>query len=248
MKHCVIVPHFNHVEQFRRMLPQLLSAGLPLIVVDDASTAASFEDLQHLLQTQAEGTILLRHTENLGKGAAVTTGFKAALEAGYSHALQVDADGQHDISRVGEICAEIAVDPTAIVCGKPIFNESISGLRLYGRYLTLSLTWLETLSLQIQDAMCGFRAYPLASILPLIENSRIGKRMAFDPEILVRSVWAGLPLRYVSVNVNYPQDGASHFRYFRDNVQITWMHMRLIVGMILRSPILLGRRFALRKH
>lgn len=248
MKYCVIVPHFNHVEQFGKMLPQLLSAGLPIIVVDDASAQASFEDLQQLLQTQPEGTILLRHTNNLGKGAAVITGLQAALEAGYSHALQVDADGQHDISRIGEFCAEMVVDPTAIVCGKPVFNESISGLRFFGRYLTLSLSWLETLSLQIKDAMCGFRAYPVASVLPLIENSSIGKRMTFDPEILVRAVWAGLPLRYIPVSVNYPQDGASHFRYFRDNVQITWMHTRLIVGMILRSPLLLGRKFARRKH
>lgn len=248
MKHCVIVPHFNHVDQFRRMLPQLLSAGLPLIVVDDASAPASFEDLQQLLQAHAEGAILLRHADNRGKGAAVITGFRAALEAGYTHALQVDADGQHDISRIGEFCAENRVDPTAIICGKPIFDESISGLRFYGRYLTLSLSWLETVSLQIQDAMCGFRLYPLASILPLIENSRIGKRMTFDPEILVRSVWAGLPLRYIPVNVNYPPDGASHFRYIRDNVQISWMHTRLIVGMILRLPVLLGRQFARRKH
>jgi len=105
----------------------------------------------------------------------------------------------------------------------------------------LFFTWLETLSTEICDAMCGFRVYPLTQIVALVEGSKPGKRMTFDPEILVRAVWADIPLRYVSVKIVYPDDGKSHFRYFRDNLEISWMHTRLIFGMLIRLPLLIQR-------
>ncbi len=132
--------------------------------------------------------------------------------------------------------------PDAIICGEPQFDESISPLRYYGRYLTHSLVWLETLSFDIRDAMCGFRLYPLESMVELVDRVNIGSRMAFDPEILVRASWAGVPTRFVPVRVHYPEGGASHFHYLRDNALITWMHTRLIAGMLLRSPCLILRR------
>jgi glycosyltransferase involved in cell wall biosynthesis len=247
VKVCLLVPHFDHVAQFRNVLPRLLTTGLPLIVVDDASPSAVFEELQQMLDENAGDTTLVRHTENEGKGGAVMTGFRVAHEAGFTHALQVDADGQHDISAIGEFCAQGENHPEAIICGEPIFDESISGLRYYGRYLTLSLSWLETVSTEIRDAMCGFRLYPLGRILTVINRARPGQRMTFDPEILVRAVWEGIPLHFIAVRVRYPEDGASHFHYLRDNTEISWMHTRLIVGMLLRLPALMRRKMTARK-
>jgi hypothetical protein len=89
--------------------------------------------------------------------------------------------------------------------------------------------------------MCGFRMYPLQRVVDLAERSKPAKRMAFDPEILVRAVWAGISLRFIPVQVTYPPDGKSHFRFFRDNLEISWMHTRLILGMIIRLPGLLRR-------
>jgi glycosyltransferase involved in cell wall biosynthesis len=242
MKTCIVVPHYDHVEQFRDVLGQLVAQGLPLVVVDDASPEASYVALERLLDEQAQRTIVVRHTRNLGKGGAVMTGLKAALEAGYTHALQIDADGQHDVADVTRFIEASNQQPDRIICGQPVFDESISKLRYYARYITLSLSWLESLSTEIRDALCGFRLYPLRPIVTLFEKSKPGQRMAFDPEILVRAVWADIGLTFIPVNVCYPEGGRSHFLYFRDNAEISWMHIRLVAGMLLRLPLLLWRK------
>ena len=238
---CIVIPHYEHVEQFSEMLEKLVGENLPIIVVDDASTEPVFQELKALLEATAPGTVLLRHASNQGKGGAVMTGLRAAREAGYSHALQIDADGQHNSADIPRFVSTATRHPDALVCGQPVFDESVSRLRYYARYLTLFLSWLESLDTVIRDALCGFRVYPLTLVVPVIERSRLGRRMAFDPEILVRCVWAGIELRYLPVEVRYPEGGRSHFHYFRDNVEISWMHTRLIIGMLLRLPLLLTR-------
>jgi glycosyltransferase involved in cell wall biosynthesis len=238
---CAVIPHFDHVDQFEVLLPQLSAQGMPLVVVDDASPDEAFQKLQQLLDEHTNGTILVRHTQNLGKGGAVMTGLKAALEAGYTHALQIDADGQHDVADMVRFSAVAQKHPNCIICGQPEFDKSISKLRYYARYITLSLSWLESLSTKIRDALCGFRVYPLEPVVTMFETSNPGKRMAFDPEILVRAIWADIELKFIPIKVTYPEGGKSHFHYVRDNIEISWMHTRLIVGMILRLPAMLRR-------
>ncbi len=238
---CVVVPHFDHVQQFKELLPRLSAQGLPLVVVDDASPEESYAELQRLLDEHAEGSILVRHARNLGKGGAVMTGLRAALDAGYTHALQIDADGQHDVADMALFSETSQKHPNCIVCGQPVFDQSISKLLYYARYITLSLSWVESLSTELRDALCGFRVYPLEPVVKLFEKSNPGKRMAFDPEILVRAVWSGIGLKFIPVKVQYPEGGRSHFLYVRDNIEISWMHTRLIVGMLLRLPALIRR-------
>ena len=243
---CVVIPHFDHFEQFRLMLPALVELGVPLIVVDDASSDQSFKSLKHLLQDQAPGSVLIRHSENIGKGGAVLTALKAALEAGYTHAFQVDADGQHDVAGIALLAAVAKANQDSIICGQPVYDESISTLRFYARYITLFFCWLETLSTEIRDAMCGFRCYPLKPLIKLAEDSKPGMGMVFDPEILVHAVWAGIALRFIPVQITYPEGGKSHFHYVRDNLKISWMHTRLIWGMLVRLPELVRRNRARR--
>jgi glycosyltransferase involved in cell wall biosynthesis len=238
---CVIIPHYDHIDQFRKWLPRLVQQGFPLVIVDDASPQPVFDQLSQLVNTVAPGSILVRHAKNLGKGGAVITGLNTAREAGFTHAIQIDADGQHDLGGIARLVEETTRNPAGIICGKPQFDESISKLRFYSRYITLVLVRLETLSTEIRDALCGFRSYPLQTVTGLIKHSNPGKRMAFDPEILVRAVWAGIPLHFVPVRTSYPADGKSHFRYVRDNFEIAWMHTRLIAGMLLRLPVLVWR-------
>ena len=239
---CLLVPHYDHVTQFRRLLPSLAKIDLPLVIVDDASPTDAFAELQQLLGDSGGQVTLVRHDENQGKGGAVTTGLITAHDAGFSHALQIDADGQHDVACIDALRALSEQHPDAIICGEPVFDQSISKLRYYGRYLTHALVWLETLSTHIRDAMCGFRVYPTGAVVDLIRKRPPGARMAFDPELLVRASWAGIPIRYTPVRVRYPEDGASHFHYLRDNAIISWMHTRLIAGMVLRLPVLLARK------
>lgn len=170
------------------------------------------------------------------------TGLRAAHSRGFTHAVQVDADGQHDVSDLPALLRIGERHQDGLVCGRPEFGEDASRLRFYARHITLFFCWLETLSTEIQDALCGFRLYPLRQTVALLDGGKPGKRMAFDPEILVRAVWAGLPLHFVPVHVRYPRGGKSHFRYVVDNVEITWMHTRLIAGMLFRIPRLLKRR------
>jgi glycosyltransferase involved in cell wall biosynthesis len=239
---CVVIPHFDHFEEFQQMLPGLVTQGLPLIVVDDGSSNQTYNALTHLLDEYAPESILIRHADNLGKGEAVVTGLRFALDAGYTHALQIDADGQHDSGAIALLVAAATRHQDSIICAEPVFDESIPTLRFYARYITLYLCWLQTLSTEIRDAMCGFRLYPLQQVVALAEKSRLGKHMSFDSEILVRAVWAGIPLKFIPAEVTYPESGRSHFRMIRDNLELSWMHTRLVLGMIFRLPKLLRRR------
>ncbi|MDZ4729175.1 MAG: glycosyltransferase family 2 protein [Xanthomonadales bacterium] len=240
---CLVIPHYDHVEQLRLALPGFVRTGLKLIVVDDASPAIETEKLQAMLREQAPNAMLVLHERNQGKGGAVMSGLRTAHDVGFTHALQVDADGQHDVQSLPRLLQAVKERPDELICGLPSFGPDISRLRYYARYITLYLCWLETLSREIKDALCGFRAYPLQPILAIIDSSQPGRRMAFDPEILVRACWDGIGLRYIPVKVNYPQGGRSHFHYVRDNLEIGWMHVRLICGMLVRLPQLLARKF-----
>lgn len=242
MKHaCLLIPHYDHFEQFRLLLPRLVETELPLLIVDDASPAGVVEDLEALLHEKAPGSHLIRHDQNKGKGGAVMTGLRAALELGYSHAVQVDADGQHDLGNLPELVRTSNHHPEALVCGAPCFDDSISGMRKHARKITHHLCRIEAMSSGIVDALCGFRCYPLESIVAVINRASLAERMGFDPEILVRASWAGIEIRYVPVNVTYPEDGVSHFHYFADNLEITWTHIRLLFGGLMRSPMLIWR-------
>jgi hypothetical protein len=131
-----------------------------------------------------------------------------------------------------------------VICGRPKFDASIPKGRLYGRYLTHAMVWLNTLSFELKDTMCGFRVYPLDLALQLIDRVRLGSRMDFDVEILVRLYWAGARTRWIDTPVSYPTDGVSHFRLFDDNVRISSVHARLFLGMLPRIPWLIARKFA----
>lgn len=242
MQTCIVIPHYEHVDQFSAYLPALVREGFPLVVVDDASTQATFARLEKLLDEHAPGTLLVRHEENLGKGGAVISGLEAARSAGFSHAIQVDADGQHDPRAIKALHEQSLLYPDRFICGRPVFDGDISRFRYYFRFLTLYLVWIETLGTEIEDALCGLRTYPLDAVLALVRGGGRRLRMDFDPEILVRAVWAGIRLHYVPVHVRYPDDGKSHFQYVRDNLYISWMHTRLLAGMLSRSPVLLGRK------
>jgi glycosyltransferase involved in cell wall biosynthesis len=238
---CVIIPVYNHEHAIGAVVESIRAQGLPLLLVDDGCSAVCRLELERL--SALPGVTLVRHEKNRGKGAAVVTGLKTAYAQGFTHALQIDADGQHTLADVRRFVEEARAFPADIICGRPIFDASIPKSRYYGRYLTHGLVWLETLSFEIIDSMCGFRVYPLAPTMALLARRNIGARMDFDTEILVRLVWRGTPTRWLATRVCYPLDGVSHYRLFLDNVRMTSLHARLLLGMVLRSPVLMWRRF-----
>jgi glycosyltransferase involved in cell wall biosynthesis len=237
---CVVIPVYNHENAIGAVVAGIRVQGVPIVLVDDGSSPACADVLQRLSATP--DVLLVRHERNRGKGAAVRTGMYTARERGYTHAVQIDADGQHTVSDVSRFIAEAREHREAVICGRPIFDASIPRSRYYGRYLTHALVWLETLSFELIDTMCGFRVYPLAPTLALLDQGRVGARMDFDTEILVRLCWRGVRTRWLATAVRYPLDGVSHYRMFRDNVRMTALHARLLLGMLLRLPLLLWRK------
>lgn len=238
---CAVVPVFDHEGAIAQTTASLRRHDLPVILVDDGSGPACAAELRRLAAA-GPGVRLVRLPENLGKGAAVLTGLKAAAAEGYTHALQIDADGQHDSADVPRFLAAAVTEPSALICGRPLFDASVPRHRLYLRYLTHVMVWLNTLSFDIPDSMCGMRVYPLGVVLPVLEAEPPGQRMDFDVEVLVRLHWRGVAMRWLPTRVSYPLDGRSHFRLVRDNLLITLMHTRLLLGMLRRAPGLIARR------
>lgn len=241
---CVLVPVYNHEGTLVLLLDKLKSSGLPCILVDDGSDAACRDTMVSLRQREAAWVRLVRHGTNQGKGAAVMTGLRAAAAEGFTHAVQIDADAQHSPADIPKFLDAACRTPRAVIAGCPIFDTSVPKARLYGRYATHVWVWINTLSLEIRDAMCGFRVYPIAPTLALAEKVRLGTRMEFDAEVIVRLFWEGVPVVNLPTPITYPADNVSHFHLWRDNLRISRMHACLFFGMLRRLPRLLRRRRA----
>ncbi|OTA20155.1 putative glycosyl transferase [Xenorhabdus beddingii] len=241
---CVVIPCYNHGATMPAVLERLAPYQLHCFIVDDGSEP----DTQHRLEDLARSAphvTLIRLEHNQGKGGAVMAGMQAAAGSGYSHALQVDADGQHCLEDIPSFLAKARQCPNSLISGNPRYDVSVPKSRLYGRYITHFWVWVETLSFSIKDSMCGFRVYPLAPTLQLLAKKDIGRRMDFDIEIMVRLYWQGTESEFVPTQVTYPENGLSHFDALRDNLSISWMHTRLFFGMLPRIPSLLWRN---RRH
>lgn len=241
MSYCFLIPCYNHGKTLRKTLEKLQIFGFNVIVIDDGSDS---DNATLIKSTCADFDFVDLHIkqQNSGKGGAVITGMLCASEKGYSHVIQIDADGQHDIDDAHTLIAESILHPKNLICGRPVYDESIPKHRYYARYLTHIWVWIETLSFSIPDSMCGFRIYPIEDCKTLLSGSKIGKYMDFDGEIIVRLYWQGVPMTFIPTKVIYPEDGSSNFRALQDNVLISWMHTRLFFGMLFRSPKLISRK------
>lgn len=223
---CALVPTYDNAETLRGVV-LALRAHLPdVIVVNDGSGSACREVCDALAR---EGLAVVVHrAENGGKGAAVKSGFHAALERGFTHALQVDADGQHDLARVPAFLEAARRAPASAVFAYPEYDDTAPKGRLAARRITTFWVNLEVGGKGIiEDAMVGFRVYPLRAASDLAVRSN---RMDFDVEIAVRLAWAGVPIVNLPVGVRYltaEEGGRSHFQPFRDNVRISLLHCRL---------------------
>ena len=239
---CLLIPIYNHKDSIRSTVERLAGHCLPILIVDDGSDEATKHTLA-MIALDYSVVRLLGLPQNSGKGAAVMHGMREARKAGFSHALQIDADGQHDSADIPRFLESGEAKPDAVICGKPIFDASVPKGRLYGRYITHFWIRIETLSYAIGDSMCGFRLYPLASVCALIGRVQLPKRMDFDPAILVRLSWSGAKFENIPTRVVYPINGLSHFNMLQDNFLITKMHTSLTCGMLLRLPMLIWRNF-----
>ena len=238
---CALIPIYNHKDTIAATVQALRAHGLPVVIVDDGSNEATCAVLKALAANEP-ALRLIRLPRNGGKGRALTAGLIAARDAGYSHALQIDADGQHNAGDVPRFLAEGRAHPQALICGQPIYDESVPRARLYGRYVTHVCVWMETLSFTLRDSMCGYRLYPLEATCAEIDRAPLPSRMDFDTEVAVRLIWRGVRVRNLPPRGIYPEKGVFHFHMLHDNLRISAMHTRLLLGMIPRVPMLLWRK------
>ena len=242
--HLVLIPTYNTGPKLIETVCAARAAWDPVWVIVDGSTDGSAEPVIHLAGTDS-GLRVLRYARNRGKGAAVLHGLDAAAAAGFTHALVMDADGQHPAACIADFMRASLAAPQAMILAHPLFGADAPGVRVRGRRISNCWANLETLWSGIGDSLCGFRVYPIAPLRAVMHATGWMRRFDFDPEAAVRLCWRGVrpinlpaPIRYF----RREEGGVSHFRYGRDNMLLTWMHIRLMLGFLLRlGPLLLRR-------
>jgi len=236
-----LIPVYNHWKALHKIAETLRSYELACIFIDDCSDENTKMHLKSVCEKFKTATLVARE-KNGGKGAAVIDGLKHAKSLGYTHAFQIDADAQHDLSAIPRFMQAMQNNPEHLISGFPVYDSSASKFRTFARGLTNFWVAVNTWSAVIKDAMCGFRIYPVDKCCNLINKGFWTFRMGFDVEILVRLHWLGVQFLFLPVNVFYYKDNTSNFRVFWDNLEISKLHALLFFGMLLRSPMLLGRK------
>lgn len=242
--HLVLIPSYNTGPRLARTVEEALNVWKPVWVVVDGSTDGSETGLRACSELR-----VIRLDRNRGKGAAVLEGLRSARAAGFTHALTMDADGQHPAGRIPAFVAASVAHPTAMILGRPVFDAAAPRLRVHGRRLSNWCVRVQTLGAGIDDCLCGFRVYPIEPLLAVMAATGWMRRYDFDAEAVVRLFWSGVEPINLAAPIHYPRPedgGVSHFRYGRDNVLLTGMHLRLAMGALRRLPMLLKRRQARR--
>jgi glycosyltransferase involved in cell wall biosynthesis len=240
--HLVIIPSFNTGPLLDSTVLAARACWAPVWVVIDGSTDDSAAAVEAMARTDPNLRVL-RLPTNQGKGAAVRHGLTAAQAAGFSHALVMDADGQHPADLIPAFMAASLRAPDALIMGRPVFGGDAPWQRVTGRRISNTCAVLETLR-AVGDTLFGFRVYPVGALLSVMRASPGMKRFDFDPEAAVRLAWQGTELIHLATPVRYlsrDEGGVSHFNYLRDNLLLFRMHLRLILGAIRRTPLLFGR-------
>jgi glycosyltransferase involved in cell wall biosynthesis len=242
--HLVLIPSYNTGERLFSTVAAARAQWNPVWVVVDGSDDGTGERLQQMAASDL-GLRVWVLPQNQGKGSAVLHGLRVAQEAGFTHALTIDSDGQHPAELIPAFMEASLDRPETMVLGRPVFDASAPLLRVRGRRVSNGWTQLETLFAGVGDSLYGFRVYPVAGLIAVMARQPWMRRFDFDTEAVVRLAWRGVKPVNIDAPVKYltaEEGGVSHFRYGRDNVLLTWMHARLMVEFVLRLPLLLFRK------
>lgn len=244
--HLVLIPSYNPGPAVVETVRGARAHWAPVWVVVDGSTDGSDHTLLEMARQDPDLQVLVL-PQNQGKGAAVLHGLDEASRQGFSHVLSMDSDGQHPAELIPEFMRISQAQPEAMVLGVPLFDASAPALRVKGRKISNWWANLETLWMGIGDSLYGFRVYPVEPLRAVMCGQRWMRRFDFDPEAVVRLCWRGVRPVNVPAPVKYlraDEGGVSHFNYWRDNRLLTWMHIRLMIGFVLRLPLLGYRKIA----
>jgi glycosyltransferase involved in cell wall biosynthesis len=242
--HLVLIPSYNTGAKVYDTVREARRQWAPVWVVVDGSSDGTAEGLKRMAAQDAQLHVIVLPA-NRGKGSAVLAGLEAARQAGFTHALAMDSDGQHPADLIPAFMQASRTHPEAMILGRPVFDASAPLLRVRGRRISNAWTDLETLGAGVGDSLFGFRVYPVAPLVAVMRRQPWMRRFDFDTEAVVRLAWRGVAPLNLDAPVKYlrPEEGGvSHFHYLRDNVLLTWMHARLVLEFLLRLPLLLVRR------
>jgi uncharacterized protein (DUF2062 family) len=219
---CIVIPVFNHGLTVGRVVREA-KEFFPVIAVNDGST----DETGNILAAES-GISVVTLSQNQGKGAALRAGFVEAEKRGFTHAITIDADGQHATLELPAFAAASRSQPEAFVIGvRDLVKENAPR----GRRITnnISTFWFKVeTGVALADTQCGYRCYPLKSINRLRVKSQ---HYAYELEIMVKAAWAGLPLVAQPVSADYAAATSqlSHFDPWRDMVRISTLHSRLSI-------------------
>jgi glycosyltransferase involved in cell wall biosynthesis len=242
--HVVLIPSYNPGPKVYDTVRSALDRWSPVWVVIDGSTDDSAARLSAMAAAEP-GLRVFVLPQNRGKGAAVLHGLEQAVALGFTHALTMDSDGQHPADLIPEFMDASQAEPGAMILGCPVFDSSAPLLRVRGRKICNWWVNVETLWSGIGDSLYGFRVYPIAPLVRVMRRHPWMRRFDFDAEAAVRLCWRGVAAINVPAPVRYfrsDEGGVSHFNYWRDNALLSWMHLRLFIGFLLRLPLLAAKR------
>jgi len=245
VKACILIPSYNTGPLLKKTVKAALGEWRDIFVVIDGSTDGSDHDLEKLPTTPEQNLRIIRLPQNKGKGFAVLQGINSAMKEGFTHALTMDADGQHPASHIPKFIALANAHPEAMILGQPVFDDSAPSIRLKGRKISNWWANFDTLWWGIGDSLFGMRLYPIQPLRRAFRSTFGARRFDFDPEVAVRICWQGTAVINLKTPVRYltaEEGGISQFKYLRDNVLLTWMYFRLLIGVTLRSPLLIFRK------
>jgi glycosyltransferase involved in cell wall biosynthesis len=243
ISHVVLIPSYNTGSRLFETIDAVRQCGLRVIVVIDGSTDGTGEMLVRLAADDPAlfACVLER---NVGKGAAIWHGLQLAATQGFTHALTMDADGQHSTAHVGTLIDLSLAHPDCMVLGYPLFDASAPKIRIFGHKIANFCTGLLTPRGAIGDSLFGFRIYPISPLLEAFAGTTGMRRFDFDSEAAIRLHWLGVRPINVTTPVRYfrsDEGGVSHFKYLRDNLLLTAMYCRLTVTLLARTAARLRR-------
>ncbi len=233
---CVVIPTYNHSEKLEDILDDLYQKNIAVIVINDGSNHSHSQAIERICKKYEHQVDLICFEHNKGKGGAVIEGLQQAYQKGFSHALQLDADGQHDRSFITSFFHMAEKHPRSLIQGQPVYDETAPKSRKYGRLINHIWVCIETLTTQIIDSMCGFRIYPLHETIKMLKRYKISHNMDFDTDIYVHLRWQGVSVMTKDVKVVYWEGNLSNFKGLRDNIYISLGHTKRVFKLLLTFP------------
>jgi hypothetical protein len=235
----VIIPTYNNAGTLPEVLTAIDSLELPIIVVNDGSADATSVSLAqwHSRRRDDSTRYPITHEINRGKAAALLTGFAAARARNFTHAITIDADGQHDPADIPALLDAARQHPTALIIGcRDDTADDYPFLSRFGRAFSDLMLRFEC-GQWIEDSQSGFRVYPLTLLDRIHTRS---SNYAMETEVIALAAWAGAPILHRPIRCQYVFSNGercvSHYRVGRETWQALRLHVHLLVRRVFRQP------------